>query len=249
MDMTAPTQPYREDLPPQPPGPPGGEQHPMVSETVRDIATGAAGGITLPFALAAALAGAAAAPPVILAAGVAAAVAAAVAIGLGGYLGARAEARHYQAERAREEQETRDWPERERWEVAAILHRYGLRGETLQRATEAIAADRKRWVDFMMRFELELTEPLAERAAAGAATAGLATAAAGLIPLLPYALLAEPASAFGASCAVTGLALAGFGWLRARATGRPGMAGAAQALGIGAAAAAAAFVAARMVGL
>ncbi len=247
MDQPAPA-PYREGLPPQPPGPPEGEQHFTASETVRDLVIGTADGLTVPFALAAGLSGAVAANPLIVTAGLAEIAAGCVAMGLGGYLAARTDAQHYIAERAREEQETHEWPERERWEVAAILHRYGLRGETLHRATEAIASDRKRWVDFMMRFELDLTEPAPGRAAKSAATIGGAYVVGGLIPLAPYMLMAETRPALALSAALTGAALLGFGWLKARATGLPALRGAVQTLGVGGLAAVVAYLVARWVG-
>jgi vacuolar iron transporter family protein len=247
MDQPVPA-PYREGLPPQPPGPPGGEQHFTASETVRDLVIGTADGLTVPFALAAGLSGAVAANPLIVTAGLAEIAAGCVAMGLGGYLAARTDAQHYAAERAREEQETREWPDRERWEVAAILHRYGLRGETLGRATEAIASDRKRWVDFMMRFELDLSEPAPNRAAQSAATIGGAYVVGGMIPLAPYMLLAETRPALAVSAALTGAALLGFGWLKARATGLPALRGALQTLGVGGVAAVVAFLVARWVG-
>ena len=247
MDQPVPT-PYREGLPPQPPGPPEGEQHFTASETVRDLVIGTADGLTVPFALAAGLSGAVAANPLIVTAGLAEIAAGCVAMGLGGYLAARTDSQHYASERAREEQETHEWPERERWEVAAILHRYGLRGETLHRATEAIASDRKRWVDFMMRFELELSEPAPGRAAQSAATIGGAYVVGGLIPLAPYMLFAETRPALLVSGLLTGIALLGFGWLKARATGLPALRGAVQTLGVGGLAAVVAYLVARWVG-
>lgn len=247
MDSPAPP-PYREDLPPQPPGPPDGEQHFTASATVRDLVIGTADGLTVPFALAAGLSGAVAANPLIVTAGLAEIAAGCVAMGLGGYLAARTDAQHYQAERAREEQETKDYPEREKWEVAAILHRYGLRGEVLARATEAIAADRRRWVDFMMRFELELSEPPAGRAAQSAATIGGAYVVGGMIPLFPYMLFAETAPALALSSTLTAAALFGFGWLKAAVTGLPRLRGAGQTLAVGAAAALVAFLVAKAVG-
>jgi VIT1/CCC1 family predicted Fe2+/Mn2+ transporter len=240
--------PYREGLPPQPPGPPEGEQHFTASQMVRDLVIGTADGLTVPFALAAGLTGAAAANPLIVTAGLAEIAAGCVAMGLGGYLAARTDAQHYGAERRREEQETRDYPDREKWEVSAILHRYGLRGEVLARATEAIAADRRRWVDFMMRFELELAEPTPGRAAASAVTIGGAYVVGGLIPLAPYMLMAETRPALLVSALLTGTALFGFGWLKARATGLPALRGAAQTLGIGGLAAAVAYAVAKLVG-
>ena len=117
--------------------------------------------------------------------------------------------------------------------MAAILHRYGVRGEVLRQAVEAIASDRKKWVDFMMRFELELSEPDPNRAARSAATIGGAYVVGGMIPLVAlHDLQRDPAGA-AASCSLTGVALFGFGWLKARATGLPALRGALQTLGIG----------------
>jgi VIT1/CCC1 family predicted Fe2+/Mn2+ transporter len=171
-----------------------------------------------------------------------------IARGLGGYLAARTEADHYATERRREEEETQRFPDREKWEVAAILHRYGVKGEALRQAVDAIAADRRKWVDFMMRFELELIEPEPSRAARSAVAIGGAYVVGGLIPLAPYMLLSETRPALIVSCAITGVALLAFGWLKALATGLPALRGALQTLVIGGLAAATAFAVARWVG-
>lgn len=246
-DGTA-AEPTRDGLPPMPPGPPHEEKHFTANATVRDLVIGTADGLTVPFALATALAGAATANPLIVTAGLAVVAAGAVAAGLGSYLAARTDAEHYAAERRREEEESLLYPDREKWEVAAILHRYGVRGEVLRQAVEAIAADRKRWVDFMMRFELELAEPDPNRAASSAATIGGAYAAGGLIPLLSYMIFAETRPALFLSCTVTGIALFGFGWLKARATGLPPLRGAMQTLAIGGTAALVAYLVASIFG-
>jgi VIT1/CCC1 family predicted Fe2+/Mn2+ transporter len=231
-----------------PPGPPHEEKHFAQNATVRDLVVGIADGLTMPFALAAALSGAAAANPLIVTAGMAAVAASAVVAGFGGYLVARTEADHYAAERAREEEESRIYPDREKWEVAAILHRYGVRGDVLRQAVEAVAGDRRKWVDFMMRFELELGEPDPNRAARTAAMTGLAHVAGGLIPLLPYIMFGTAAPAVLLSSAVTGCALFGFGWLKAVASGLPALRGALQMLAVGGAAALVAFLVASIFG-
>ena len=46
-----------------------------------------------------------------------------------------------------------------------------------------IRSDRQRWVDFMIRFELGLTEPNPSRAQQSALTIGLSYAVGGLVPL------------------------------------------------------------------
>ena len=68
-----------------------------------------------------------------------------------------------------------------------------------------------------------------------------------MVPLLPYMLLDDTPRALLVSSLVTGLALLAFGWLRARATGMPRLAGALQTAVIGAVAAGAAFGIARLV--
>jgi VIT1/CCC1 family predicted Fe2+/Mn2+ transporter len=238
----------RDGLWPMPPGPPHEEKHVTQNEVVRDLVIGTADGLIVPFALAAGLSGAAAANPLVVTAGLAAVAAGCIAMGLGGYLSARSEADHYAAERQREEEETVDYADRERWEVAAILHRYGVRGDALRLAVDSICADKRRWVDFMMRFELDLKEPEPQRAARSAITIGGAHALGGMIPLSPYMILATTLPALAVSSALTACALFGFGWLKARATGLPPARGALQTLAIGGAAAMVAFVVARAVG-
>jgi VIT1/CCC1 family predicted Fe2+/Mn2+ transporter len=241
-------EPTRDGLPPMPPGPPHEERHFTQNATVRDLVIGTADGLTVPFALAAALSGAVAANPLIVTAGLAEIAAGCVAMGLGGYLAARTDAEHYASERRREEEETHTYPDRERWEVAAILHRYGVRGEVLRQAVEAIASDRRKWVDFMMRFELDLSEPDPSRAAKSAATIGGAYAVGGLIPLAPYMIFATTTPALLLSSGLTAMALFGFGWLKARATGLPPLRVATQTLAIGGVAAAVAYAVASLFG-
>ena len=241
-------EPTRDGLPPMPPGPPHEERHFTQNATVRDLVIGTADGLTVPFALAAALSGAVAANPLIVTAGLAEIAAGCVAMGLGGYLAARTDAEHYASERRREEEETHTYPDRERWEVAAILHRYGVRGEVLRQAVEAIASDRRKWVDFMMRFELDLSEPDPSRAAKSAATIGGAYVVGGLIPLAPYMIFSTTTPALLVSSGLTAMALFGFGWLKARATGLPPLRVATHTLAIGGAAAAVAYAVASLFG-
>ncbi len=236
-------EPSRDGLPPMPPGPPHEERHFGQDGAGRDLVVGAAQGLPLPFALAAALAGAGVAPGVIVTAGLAAVAASSVASALGSWAQAREEAAHYALERGREEEESQLYPDRERWEVAAILHRYGVKGDVLRQAVEAIAADRRKWVDFMMRFELDLSEPDPSRAARSALTTGVAGIAAGLLPLLPFMAADRPLLV---SALLTALAMLGLGAIRARAKGLPAAGGAVQALAVGAAVAAIAWFVGRL---
>src|SRR5262249_39002806 len=149
------------------------ERHFTASETVRDIVIGMSDGLTVPFALAAGLSGAVEASAIIITAGLAEIAAGAIAMGLGGYLAARTDAEHFASERAREERETKEMPETEAAEVADVLRSYGLNDDTVATVVNAIRADKRRWVDFMMRFELGLEEPDPRRARTSALTIAL----------------------------------------------------------------------------
>jgi len=158
------------------------ESHFTDSELVRDIVIGMSDGLTVPFALAAGLSGAVDSSGIILTAGLAEVAAGAIAMGLGGYMAGRTDIEHFASERAREEREVADVPHKEVAEVTDILRSYGLGEEDAARVVKSIKADKKRWVDFMMRFELGLEEPDPRRAGRSALTISLAYIAGGLNP-------------------------------------------------------------------
>jgi vacuolar iron transporter family protein len=223
------------------------EKHFTASEAVRDVVIGMSDGLTVPFALAAGLSGAAAANRIVITAGFAELAAGAIAMGLGGYLAARADREHYQTEHAREVSETETKPVQEREEVAEVFRGYGLSDEQMKPILDTISADRSRWVDFMMRFELGLEEPDPRRAVRSALTIGASYIFGGLIPLVPYMLTATVGIGLAFSAALTALALFGFGTIKARLTGTRPLKGGLQTLAIGGLAAIAAFVIARLI--
>jgi VIT1/CCC1 family predicted Fe2+/Mn2+ transporter len=140
--------------------PPHVEKHFRASEAVRDVVIGMADGLTVPFALAAGLSAAmsasASATRVVVTAGFAEIAAGSIAMGLGGYLAARTDIEHYESELQREIRETVELPEHETEEVEGVFREYGLTPEQMKPVVQAIVSDQKRWVDFMMRFELGL---------------------------------------------------------------------------------------------
>lgn len=157
------------------------EKHFTSSETVRDIVIGMSDGLTVPFALAAGLSGAVDATRIIITAGLAEVAAGAIAMGLGGYLAAKTDAEHFVTERAREERETVEIPEKETEEVAGVFRGYGLDDQTVAKVVDAIRSDRARWVDFMMKYELGMDEPDPKRARASALTIASSYIAGGLV--------------------------------------------------------------------
>lgn len=224
------------------------ERHFTATETVRDIVIGMSDGLTVPFALAAGLSGAVDSTGLIITAGLAEVAAGAIAMGLGGYLAARTDAEHFAGERTREEHETQELPETEAAEVAQIFRGYGLPEETVTAVVGAIRANHKRWVDFMIKFELGLIEPDPSRARNSALTIALSYVVGGLVPLAPYFLLRSVQAALIGSVIVTVLALFVFGFIKGRFTTNRPVRSAWQTVLVGGVAAAAAFAIARLIG-
>ena len=223
------------------------ETHFEGSETVRDVVLGMSDGLTVPFALAAGLSGAVASSRVVLVAGVAELAAGAIAMGLGGYLAAKSESDTWRSELRREHEEVDDVPAEEKEEVRKVFKGWGLDGDVLEQATEAVCSDRDRWVEFMMREELHLSEPDPKRARVSALTIGGSYVAGGAIPLAPYLFPVAITTALAASIAVTLVALALFGAFKGRLTGRPAGAEALRTVLVGALASGAAYTLARLI--
>ena len=217
------------------------EKHFTATETVRDVVIGMADGLTVPFALAAGLAAAVSSTKIIVTAGLAEIVAGAIAMGLGGYLAARTDAEHYGSERARENWEIDNLRDKEIQEVTEIFQGYGLKGNELDTVVTAIASDRQRWLDFMMRFELGLEEPDPKRAPISAGTIAASYFVGGLIPLTPYILMSSISEAFTYSVGFTAIALVIFGGIKGHFTGINKAKSAGQTLLVGGLAAAAAY--------
>jgi VIT1/CCC1 family predicted Fe2+/Mn2+ transporter len=198
--------------------------------------------------LAAGLSGAVDTTAVVITAGLAEVAAGSIAMGLGGYLAARTDAEHYATERAIEEQETIDMPGREAEEVALVFRSYGLPEETVATVVKAVTGERKRWVDFMMKFELGLEEPEPKRASRSALTIAGSYIAGGMIPLSPYFFFRSLHTALLVSVIVTLFALLVFGYVKGRFTVKRPFRSAWQTVVVGGLAASAAFLLAKLFG-
>jgi vacuolar iron transporter family protein len=228
------------------------ERHFTAGDTVRDIVIGMSDGLTVPFALAAGLTGAINSAGIIVTAGLAEIAAGSIAMGLGGYLAAKSDAEHYAKEHEREKREVVEIPEEEKREVAQVFHSYGLSYQESEPLVEALAKHPRKWVDFMMRFELGLEKPDPKRAFVSAFTIAASYVAGGLIPLAPYiaALYVKQATLVTAlfySVGMTLLALLIFGFIKGRFTGTRPLRSALQTALIGSLAAGAAFLIARAI--
>ena len=223
------------------------EKHFTASKTIRDVVIGMSDGLTVPFALAAGLSGAVDSTRVVITAGLAEIAAGSIAMGLGGYLAARTDAEHYASERAREIKETVEIPEEEKREVAEVFQHYGLSDALAHDAARAISKDRKRWIDFMMRFELGLEEPDPRRARTSALTIGFSYIVGGLVPLAPYFFFRRMMTALEGSIVLTLAALLLFGYVKGRFTVKKPLRSAWQTALVGGIAAAAAFAIAKFI--
>jgi VIT1/CCC1 family predicted Fe2+/Mn2+ transporter len=223
------------------------EKHFTAGASVRDVVIGMADGLTVPFALAAGLSGAVDSTSIIVLAGLAEIAAGSIAMGLGGYLAAKSDAEHYASERRRERSEVEQIPEEEKEEVARVFRGYGLAEEQVQPVVAALSSSPKKWVDFMMRFELGLEEPDPRRAIVSALTIAGSYVAGGLVPLAPYMFSRDRVAALLYSIAVTLAALLVFGYVKGRFTTTRPIRGALQTALTGGAAAGAAFLIAKAI--
>lgn len=217
------------------------EQHLESSELIRDIVIGMSDGLTVPFALAAGLSGAIDSTGIIIIAGLAEIAAGSIAMGLGGYLAGKTEMDHYNSELKREYEEVEKVPHREKEEVKEFFANLGLSEEIQEQATVEVIKDKKKWVDFMMKYELGLEKPDHKRALKSGFNIGLSYVVGGLVPLSPYFFADEPIMALKYSAIITLICLFIFGWLKSKFTGVNPWSGALRVTIIGALAAGAAF--------
>lgn len=223
------------------------EKHVTSSETLKDFVLGMSDGLTVPFALAAGLSGAIHSTAIIVIAGLAEIAAGGISMGLGGYMAAKTAIDHYHAEYKRESLEIEQVPHVEAEEVADILRDFGVAETEVPVVVNAIKSNPKKWVDFMMRFELGLEKPNPKRLLTSPLNIGSAYVFAGLIPLLPYMLSHNMHTALMYSIIITLLALFCFGAFKGYFTGKEVWRSALQTALIGSIAAAVAYAIAKLI--
>ena len=223
------------------------ESHLKSSDLLRDVVIGMSDGLTVPFALAAGLSGAVDSSSIIVIAGIAEIAAGSIAMGLGGYLAGKTEQDHYKSEVKREYDEVENLRHREIEETKEFFANIGLSPALQEQATEEIAKDKDRWVDFMMKYELGLEKPDPKRATRSALNIGISYILGGIIPLSPYFFITNSLDALKISVIATLLCLFVFGYFKSRVTGVNPFLGALKVTLIGALAAAAAFGVAKLI--
>ena len=222
------------------------ENHLKSSDLLRDVVIGMSDGLTVPFALAAGLSGVVDKSSIIVIAGIAEIAAGSIAMGLGGYLAGKTEQDHYRSEVGREYDEVENMRQEEIEETRGFFANIGLSPALQEQATQEIAQDKDRWVQFMMKYELGLDEPDPRRATKSALNIGLSYIVGGIIPLSPYFFISSSTDALKISVVVTLVCLFIFGFFKSRFTGINPLVGALKVTLIGAVAAAAAFGVAKL---
>jgi len=218
------------------------EQHFTQSDLIRDVVIGLADGLTVPFALAAGLSGAVYSNAIVITAGIAEIAAGSIAMGLGGYLAGRTEIEHYDSELQREYYEVKHFYEKEKEEVREVFAQYGFSEPTQKLLADELAKDEKKWVDFMMKYELGLDKPDSKRARQSALNIGVAYIVGGIVPLSAYFFTGTPKEGLLYSSIITVLCLLTFGYFKSKFTGQPPTSGALKTMGIGIIAAIAAYL-------
>ena len=223
------------------------EQHFKSSEKVRDFVIGMSDGLTVPFALAAGLSGAVDNISIVITAGLAEIAAGSIAMGLGGYLAGRTQIEHYDAEERREYEEIEKLHEVEIRETKEIFAEYGLDDDLQEKIARQMAKSPKKWVDFMMRFELGLERPDKNRALQSATVISISYIIGGLIPLSAYFFTDSTQQGLIFSTIITLICLIVFGLIKSKLTGQPLLKGAMRVALVGALAAGAAFTIAKLI--
>ncbi|KND91071.1 Vacuolar iron transporter 1.1 [Tolypocladium ophioglossoides CBS 100239] len=216
-----------------------------LSDTLRDIIIGFSDGLTVPFALTAGLSSLGSTKLVIMG-GLAELFSGMISMGLGAYLAAATERDHYRSQRAgvlaacaspaRAEQ---------RDELYAVLDKYRVSRAAAAPLVEELCAHPDQWVRFKMDFAMRMDEPPGHRACVSGATMGLSYFVGGLIPMVPYFVMARVRDALLVSVAVTVVILLAFGYAKnyvAVRNHRAGVWGALQTLVIGVLAAGTSYV-------
>ncbi|KAK0925467.1 Protein ccc1 [Friedmanniomyces endolithicus] len=199
-------------------GSPHKEKHAAHGELVRDAIIGFADGLTVPFALTAGLSSLGSAKLVILG-GLAELFAGSLSMGLGAYLAAVTEAKHYEVEELRERAEVKEKPLAEEDEVYEIFEQYGIERFQSKGVVEGLKANEDMWVRFMMDFELKLEKPRTKMAWIEGIVMAVTYFFGGLLPMIPYFAFKNVTHALFTSIGITALILVVFGYVKALVTG------------------------------
>ncbi len=215
-----------------------------VHEYLGEFVYGGIDGSITTFAVVAGATGAGFSAQVIVVLGFANMLADGLSMSIGSFLSSRAEKEHFRRHRRIEYEEVEKWPDVEREEIRVIYRAKGFEGQLLEDAVAVITADKDRWVNEMMKHELEMIEEKRSPFHKALATY-ISFVTIGLVPILIYILdifFSFPADIlFPAACGLTLVAFLFIGYLKARLNSVSIVRGIFETVGLGSVAAAVSY--------
>ena len=200
-------------------------------------------GCVTTFAVVAGAVGAGLSSSVIIILGFANLLADGFAMSVGAYLSTKSKKDNYQKHKNIEYWEVDNLPDREREEIREIYIEKGFEGELLEQVVDVITADKDRWVDVMMKEELEMAEEQRSPFKIGLATY-ISFITIGLIPLSIYVIdmiWEQVDNLFMWSCILTSLGFIFIGFLKSYVAQVPRLKSILETLALGALAALVAY--------
>ncbi len=156
---------------------------------------------------------------IVIIAGLAATFAESISMAAVAYTSIKAEKEFYQSEVEREKREIDEEPEMEKHEIREIYYEKGFRGKDLELIVDKITADKKIWLNVMMREELNLSDRDLKNPLNNAIVVGVSALYGSVIPLAPFFFL-PISQAIIASLILSLITLFAAGALKAKYLGR-----------------------------
>ncbi len=139
------------------------------------------------------------------------------AMSVGSYLSAKAEKESYEKHKRREYWEVENWRDKEIDEIREIYAEKGFEGELLDQVVGVIIADKDRWVDVMMKEELQMPESTKPPLQSGVITF-ISFVVVGFIPIMvylaDYILDTQSGNTFMWAAILTALSFISIGYLK-----------------------------------
>ena len=193
-----------------------GQNDGLLQGYLGEIVYGGIDGAVTTFAVVAGAVGAGMNSSVIIILGLANLLADGFAMSVGAFLSAKSEIDNYHRHKNIEYLSVERNPKEERAEVTEIYKNKGFSGQLLNQVVDTITANKDRWVDVMMKDELEMQKPLKSPFKIGTMTF-VAFVSVGIVPLTIYIydyLSALPLNLFLISSILTSIAFLFIGFVK-----------------------------------
>ncbi len=137
---------------------------------------------------------------------------------LGNFLSLRSEQERFRKERDKELKEIQTSEQMEKGETMMILKDQGFTPQQAEQLIELYASNPSYWADFMMRYELQIPDPMGENPYFTAIATFISFQIFGIIPLIPFIFIGTSDNVFMYAIFSTAIALFILGILRWQVT-------------------------------